>query len=1038
MTKATTYNWDYLPEKHEKPGEFKPYKIKGDIIQALKTNRDIELESYNRRLNEGLANMNLEAKEQEMNLRAVNNAKKINEDRDLDELQMMTEAGKQLVLMGMKEWNKSQVRAGARRWNDMSAEDRQKYLAEYDEAWDKYTENRDKFKNFEQYLKQSDPSSYQMLRSTLKGLHSPGIAELQRNQLISSKAKAQYRYKELLNKFEIPDPADPESGNMVGWADLRLREDEVSKLKVKEWETAAWLKTEEYFEFLGGTRIADRALIEKYITPELTSIQRADNLDQIKKLDQKYEEEAKQQRQEYVSVFLKGHTGDMDIDNKSRQDLQRVFVAHQDTNLSDEERKAAANDQIAEIMADMVINGSYDHEGRLVEKYVNSVVEYKTDKKTKKQVRITVRDKQYDRFIKTGVIQAIDDSKKKHRISKSQRLATETVAAQEKLRGLAEGSPNGYFENPEDAQKAIGQIIQPLLSQGLITLEELPTFVQNLQTTASTLTTSGQDISQKYVELTTGPLYNRTISLKEAQQNNYPPDLIEMLETSGHVVKSEGEFTQSERDGHPRQIYNEVYKVAKNAGPAVTLKADLTMSAIQGELNRLTKQYMRTKAQGGLDLDFGKAYKQALFDVRDQAIKEARMDSATLRREGKLLYQRPPSFNENEAGARAKLSVKNYRNENRNATLTDLINANAFVDLDPHISQVQKLIANQSVSVADLKTHIRNNAAFRTAASEVGGDVYSDKLVDRLLKERTKTEDQEGVGLPGTYYSKEDSARHWSYLNDPKPIAGTLMCTDKQTMQLHRQKQFLDKRTPFTNDKRASSFHLKRAGEVSNQIISDDFNPDVNDKTVISEKLKENGLQTEGFNTYSGESIFEGLGAALAATGLPLNDIMEFQRHKQKQEYKVKGYDGRETLRAVQVSPDSPLIDYIDQYGDLYGLSITDENKPYRTIIYNGPTTPYDPTLKTLINANNCGINIDTKVDARVINAAKQNVHQTHGAFPFLHDGQPIWDLPEEQRHMILQEALEDRIIKDRQPLNNTINSYKRFNLKPQLGGLGI
>ena len=103
MTKATTYNWDYLPEKYEKPGEFKPYKIKGDIIQALKTNREIELQNYKTRMNEGLSNMQLEAKEREMNLRAVNNAKKINEDRDLKELQSLTEAGKQLVLFGAKE-----------------------------------------------------------------------------------------------------------------------------------------------------------------------------------------------------------------------------------------------------------------------------------------------------------------------------------------------------------------------------------------------------------------------------------------------------------------------------------------------------------------------------------------------------------------------------------------------------------------------------------------------------------------------------------------------------------------------------------------------------------------------------------------------------------------------------------------------------------------------------------------------------------------------------------------------------------------------
>ena len=91
--------------QYQEKGKFDPYKIKEYEIAQLQKNQEIEKQNYLRRAEEGKQNMDLRFKQEEMEFKIANDYAKLQDDRDLAELNMLVESGQQLVMQGVK-WAK--------------------------------------------------------------------------------------------------------------------------------------------------------------------------------------------------------------------------------------------------------------------------------------------------------------------------------------------------------------------------------------------------------------------------------------------------------------------------------------------------------------------------------------------------------------------------------------------------------------------------------------------------------------------------------------------------------------------------------------------------------------------------------------------------------------------------------------------------------------------------------------------------------------------------------------------------------------------
>ena len=1020
MTKATTYNWDYLPEKYEKPGEFKPYKIKGDIIQALKTNREIELQNYKTRMNEGLSNMQLEAKEREMNLRAVNNAKKINEDRDLKELQSLTEAGKQLVLFGAKEWRKSQVKAGAAKWHGQDPATKAKLVAEMDEAWAKYQKNKNKVQSFSSYLRDQDPGSYAVLRDSLNGLSGVGVAEFQRNWVTSRAGMAGVEYNKILN---AKTAVLYDGGEELSYTQLVKEANDGNKLaqdKIRDFQVEAETEVINKFTYLGGVQVADHAVIEKFVVPKIHQAQRTNATQQAAEQLKVDKAKAKQERIATTREFLNG--------NKTWSETLQHYVAGETTDEAPfntkKYKEIVKNKAIDSIINDWKELAGSDVPPEYSIQPINSMLD--SDAGDGK----TVRQHLNERIINSSLQGTLDAGARRQ----AQHIATEKNVLLETGKSAIDqqAAKAGGFKDKNDANRAVAAwwTSNPEVREKL-TIDEVLVLDNQLQKHAGSLTLGAQDAKEKALEVAR-QLDGNTITLQEAKaRGDLSEETIEALVQQGLIVKGDHPLPPAERKKTPELLYKGATKDMKASGLSKNLDDQLNIAAIDRQINRLTQQYMLPKAQGGKDMSFKEAWDLSVAETKAQVEKELKMDSATLRREGKLIYQNRVNLSQSQAGEQVKNRVAALKAAKGEEIAPSILldNEEVIAPLNHELSKIERIIANQSIPIKDLKKYIRDNSAFRKATGAIGGGLFSFQLVDKLLQKRNP----HGIGLPKYFYSKRESELLRQHLNGEGATDSTNIQNNDRVVSGDNttiNNELTGQKEPLNDEVGSTLFGQTLSKAASKPSTSETHNTNIynpkiegTDSRYLDVELTKKGLISSGIGGYDPTKIHSRLSTALlsaAGTEFDLSKIREWRKfQRQPGVDDARGYDGKEKFIAVQTSLDDPLVQHITDYGYLYDLRVELKGS-HAKIYYTGSVKRPDLSLTPLLKSDEYpSLKPDSQVNGDVLQTAWKHTWRTEGAEAHLYNGKQLWELPWPERQKALLQAWNLSRKSRRKPLTN-------------------
>ena len=797
----TTYQWDLLPQPVEKPGNPKAYQIKADtIINALKTNRDIAYENSQNVLNANLEWKELEAKEEEINTRAINNALKLNEDRDLRELQLTVKAGQELALFGAQKYNEAQVKAGSRKWHNLPAEQKAQAVHQHDQIREYARKNQLSYDKVKRKFIEDDPEGFKVIEQLFDGLQSPGIAEMQRQMVLGGLNKADKLYNQIINEKTFDADTSwrvRDEGKYPQAAASNARYKEYhgktfeylqsintpeAKGIIQDWEIEAAHQVRENFTFIGGQRIAKDEVIDKYVTPIISKVQKAYDINRAQiHADNRQAEEA-ERHSAAIDNMLNIPTEGGRVQEFS--ELVESWSAREGVS------NGVARREIMGALSSTVKNLPYPEGAAKVERFLNDQL---VDGNGQKWY---VNEKMNKVIRQSGILEAIQLKKYNHARRQKAIESAQIITAQQSVRGVAQAKYNGVFPSAEVAEQEVSKIMTTMFPNNQLTPDKFAETYATLLNTAPTA--SGQDIQEQFLEQTT-KLHGHTISMQEAESKGFAPELIEMLVKSGHVAKGETQFTEEQMKAMPTTILNGVTEAMKASGPLPDLDTVKTKAKIAARINFLHKQNMQSKAEGGLGLNYSNAYDKAITQVEQELLNPKSAEGQA------MLIHKEPGVNLVQDGNTANLAAAKYFRANPKGTIDGAIESGAFNSLEPHVESIRKMIIDKGYPVSSIRAAIRGNEAFVNAVKDL--PIYSHQLVDRLLRAK----DPEGkAGLPKDFYDDQTRIRHRQLLNQEPRTEGTVVTTNAMSQAgLEEQDNVLKSFLPETylDDKVAKKNH---------------------------------------------------------------------------------------------------------------------------------------------------------------------------------------------------------------------------------------
>ena len=1025
---STKYKWDYTPQAHQKSKAFNPYKIKDDVINALKSNRDVEQQSYQTRLNEGLSNIELEGKESEINLRAVHNVQKLNDDRDLRELQMMTKAGQELVTFGLQKWREGEIKQAEDSWfSPENQKARETLISRYDKLEQLQAQNRGNFEAALKQLKEEDPDFSAAHEQLFRGLSGPGLGVRQRQWVTSALPGLSNRLVRKIGGYEWTDPTtvgvdkDYPDGKTYTYDTLEVGNPaHDAQRAIMEHRAVSEIRNS--LTFISGQRIASTAVIDKHITPALNKVLASLHLDNANKLKTSVENNLKEEFNLAVTELLNIAAATPDLTNAAFRNFMEVQTARHG--------KGVALDMLGEALKTKAESGTYLEGAKKVEALLDTET-YEWKKVVDKDGKVTyekgkplgtMRERLGSRFDALGLGASITAKYNSYLRNKEAQqdayISKAILSANAEL--LKHG--NGISDDARDGQitKVYQQMQQEIPGVDSARLYKL---VNN-----GIVTSKGQSAEEEFNRILQIPGINdNPVSSQYLRDNGYSEAGIAKAVEAGLALQEDWGFTNNEILDQPKQVLKGVEENLGTALTGIDIDEAITIGNIRDELNRLTVE----------NIDLGK-YKSNK-DARKAAIAQVTADLKKI--DPKSGAPTSPLWHKNH---QPNVAMQLVANDTRRVVNTRMGKGDGqtfaeaialpIKEAQPLIKKYMGLIGQKNLSLEQLQGIIRDDAALRVIGA--GHKMRNWQVLDQMLQAET------GVRLPKSMQQmSQTKAALNQRVNDGKfhSSQGDNNTNNQIVMSVENQEKLNNEfgSSDLMSDPNAFALYGNKFDKVYQNAFSSALNTDILVDDNMTDLLRANGFGQSPYGLreggkfsdfYNPNELHQGLQLALLTSGADLSQIRK--SHEYKGIIRFNPMSGRDwsgstnKMIAIDVHKDSPLIQEIRERGDLLQLrmeiipksanSKIDSN--YYRVTYTGNTNRPDMTLQGLSMNPQFEITSETRVDSSTIRAANYHLFATQGPtmFKYNKSGEiaanlaeentlTFFELPKERQNQLLQ-----------------------------------
>ena len=708
MTQSpTSYTWDYMPQKHQQSKKFKPYVINDNIVNQLKRNQQIEKENYQRRLDEGLGNMRLEADEQRINRAAIDRVAEINDDNDLQDLIQLTESGTQLLTMGVKAWHADQVKKGEDEYHSPENEEqRQKDLKIQQEVFNAY--NRGRITKAEIATEIEKQGGSVSLVGRLRSMSGPGAYGYMRAWMIDQSYEIPRLMAEAESQLFWTDPADPTK--KIPFNDLGP-EDSAARAALR---TQARNNVRNYISTLGGQGHVPRELVTELVEPAIKKYSLNSDINWAKRSRERLEENEKVEMQ----VFAQGVLKEYEITGDNKQ----VYTGIQNAIEKYAKSRGIDNAQARAYFIKSLTERIPNADGEEIQKIrhllklpvpLNDKLDYDDPNQTYKPYEERIQRL----ALRTGIFSKLEKREEQlfSEADEQAKNAMNSSVVMQNLRGKTDEqiSTEGYKWYKANASKFPG-----------LTLDAAMAHIRK-----ETISIREHDAAVLYEEerQRIEGLPGQKITFEALVQRRLPSDVEARLIADGFVMDKEFAKTAEVRRQDAVGILNQIKKNQKGKGAETTWDDRQSLNRIEAAQIQL---YTANRT-GGMDPETAWSQAGATIVKNGQSYivpQEVDLNSANHR---------------NDAISEARRLKETAANSGNPVSGEEISRTQKLTVIEPELTTVLEMIksgANQESIVR----HINSNTVLKDLAQRGLGNMSAITLVDNQLKLRSA----DGTGLP--------------------------------------------------------------------------------------------------------------------------------------------------------------------------------------------------------------------------------------------------------------------------------------------------